>query len=88
MATWEYCQLNRGAGSELHVAYYSPDLNVDVDNDVLRDDFSDLEDALAYLGDEGWEAFHIDANGNWFFRRPDDWDEDWEDDDDYDDEDE
>ena len=87
MATWEYCQLRTGDAA-LQVAYYSPDLNVDVDNDVLRDTFSDLDDALAYLGDEGWEAFHIDAAGNWFFRRPDDWDEDWDDDDDYDDDDE
>jgi hypothetical protein len=85
VATWEYCQL-RGGDAGLQVAYYSADLNIDVDNDVLRDNFSDLEDALAYLGDEGWEAFHIDAAGNWFLKRPDDWDEDW--DDDYDEEDE
>ena len=82
MATWEYCQLHHESDDQLQATYFSPDLVQDVDNDVLRDEFSDMQDALAYLGDEGWEAFHIDADGNWFFRRPDDWDEDWDDDDD------
>ena len=81
MATWEYCQLRHEGDDQLQVAYFSADLNVDVENDVLRDAFDGWEDALGYLGDEGWEAFHIDADGNWFFRRPDDWDEDWDDED-------
>jgi len=85
MATWEYCRLRhetgRQGGDDFQVTYFSPGLNQDVENDVLRDEFSDAEDALGYLGDEGWEAFHIDADGNWFFKRPDDWDEDWDDED-------
>ncbi|MGH2617091.1 MAG: hypothetical protein ACRDJC_17805 [Thermomicrobiales bacterium] len=87
MATWEYCQLSRGAdeqdGDLYQVTYFSADLVQDVENGVERDEFSGREEALGYLGDEGWEAFHIDADGNWFLKRPDDWDEDdeWDDED-------
>lgn len=92
MATWEYCQLShdtaRAGGDLSRVTYFSADLNQDVENEVVRDEFSGWEDALGYLGDEGWEAFHIDADGNWFLKRPDDWDEGWDDDEDDDDEDE
>lgn len=85
MSTWEYCQLQPEADSGTQVTYFSPDLLEAVEDDEERAEFADLQDALHYLGEEGWEAFHIDADGNWFFRRPDDWDEDWDDDDDDDD---
>ncbi len=81
MATWEYCQLihetDRQGVDSYQVSYFSPALNQDVENDVLRDEFTDWEDALGYLGANGWEAFHIDADGNWLFKRSDDWDAEW-----------
>ncbi len=82
MATWEYCQLihetdRRGAGS-FRDSYFSSDLNEHVENDEIREAFADWEDALGYLGANGWEAFSIDPDGNWFFKRPDDWDTEWE----------
>ena len=84
MATWEYCQLvhdiDRQGTESFQVTYFSPDLSQDVGNDVIRDDFVDWEDALSYLGDEGWEAFQIDADGTWFFKRADDWADDWDED--------
>jgi hypothetical protein len=81
MATWEYCQLHQD-DDFFQVTYFSPDLVQDVEDGDERDEFASWEEALGYLGDEGWEAFHIDADGNWFLKRPDDWDEDdWDDED-------
>lgn len=88
MATWEYCQLRSEADNGVQVTYFSADLLEGVEEGDERAEFSDLQDALSYLGDEGWEAFQIDADGNWFLKRPDDWDEDWDDDDEDEDEDE
>ena len=82
MATWEYCQLRQETDDLVQVTYFSPDLVQDVEDGDERDEFTGWQDALAYLGDEGWEAFHIDADGNWFLKRPDDWDDDWDEDDD------
>ena len=44
----------------------------------VRQVFTSWRDALHYLGNAGWEAFHIDAKGVWYFKQPADQDEDTE----------
>jgi hypothetical protein len=85
MASWEYCQLRQEGEDDWQVTYFSPDLVQDVEDGDEQAEFASLQAALHYLGEEGWEAFQIDPDGNWFLKRPDDWDEDWDDDDDDDD---
>lgn len=82
MASWEYCQLRQESGDDWQVTYFSPDLVQDVEDGDEQAEFTSLQAALYYLGEEGWEAFQIDTDGDWFLKRPDDWDEEWDDDDD------
>ena len=82
MITWEYCQLEPNKGRRVrHVyqAYSSAQARADnVDLALEQQVFTSWRDALNYLGNAGWEAFHIDAKGVWYFKQPADQDEDAE----------
>jgi hypothetical protein len=71
VASWEYCQLSPVSdfqgGDLYHVTYYSP--QQDAFGDVLQDEFKYEEEAINSLGEDGWEAFHIDREGDWYFKR-------------------
>src|SRR3954462_14059075 len=75
MIRWEYCQLEpnktRKAG-DTHQAFYSSQMRADnVGFGVERALFTSWRDALNYLGNAGWEAIHVDAEGTWYFKQPD-----------------
>jgi hypothetical protein len=80
MIRWEYCQLELTKGRKVrnvYQAYYSSQARADnVDLARERHVFTSWRDALNYLGNAGWEAFHIDAKGVWYFKQPVDQDED------------
>ena len=83
MPRWEYCELSperKSQGERFYlVRYFSAALREEVSHGAIREEFTDLADALGYLGNDGWEAFHINEDDWWVFKRPTDWDEDeWE----------
>jgi hypothetical protein len=76
MIRWEYCQLEpdkaRRARSNYqgYQAFYSSQERADnVESGQERNVFVSWRDALNYLGDAGWEALHVDADGFWYFKR-------------------
>jgi hypothetical protein len=73
MTRWEYCQLEPNKGRKVrHVyqAYYSSQERADnVDRALEEHVFTSWRGALNYLGNAGWEAFHIDAKGVWYFKQ-------------------
>jgi hypothetical protein len=70
---WEYCAINRVTNlidpDYFHITYSSPPSERRVDGQSDDDPFDTLWSALDFLGQEGWEAFHIDAAGVWYLKR-------------------
>jgi hypothetical protein len=78
MTTWEYCQLEpvkarkaRSVYQDYQAFYSSQERSDNVESGQERNVFTSWRDALNYLGDAGWEALHIDADGTWYFKRSD-----------------
>ena len=78
MVRWEYCQLEPTKARKAHSAYqgyqafYSSQERADnVESGQERNEFASWRDALNYLGDAGWEALHVDADGTWYFKQSD-----------------
>ena len=74
MIRWEYCQLEpdkaRNARNAYQAFYSSQERSDNVDSGQERNVFTSWRDALNYLGNAGWEALHVDADGVWYFKRP------------------
>jgi hypothetical protein len=81
VSKWEYCELENDTARKIYQAFYSSQERADnVDQGLEQDVFVSWRDALAYLGDAGWEAFYVDAKGSWYFKRSnDEGDTDWAD---------
>lgn len=81
MQSWEYCVYRRITGRRggdfYHVGYISENLQDQVRDGLLQDEFQSWAEGITRLGDGGWEAFHIDSEGAWYFKRPEDDDTDW-----------
>ncbi len=71
--TWEYCAINRVDSllnpDYFQITYSSPERSAGADEQSDDEQFDTLWSALDYLGQEGWEAFHIDAAGVWYLKR-------------------
>jgi hypothetical protein len=75
------CELENDTARKASQAFYSSQERADnVDEDLEQDVFVSSRDALAYLGDAGWDAFHGDASGTWYFKQAiDEGETDWTD---------
>lgn len=79
MTRWEYCQLEPNTGRKVghaYQAFYSSQVRSDnVESGQERNVFTSWRDALNYLGNAGWEALHVDAEGTWYFKQSDEEDD-------------